>query len=272
MNTNPYISIPNTGSKSVQSLLAPYRTKIIFPTGEVGTFGRAALHATQWVHVFGDLGEGKPCIEVGDYVETACKGVFLTGGEHFTTHPVPSCFQVSHYLKNTLKTVFSRGALKIGAGAVIHSRVTIRSGVTIGEGAIVGAGSVVTKDVPPFAIVAGNPAVILRYRIPERQQEILQKMRWWEWKEIYIASYLAAIQRGEEVEVTPDMIEPKDNYFVMQASFAETEGYILKLKSAVMQGKEIPKEKFTGKMEYWRQQFSKKPGEEIILVNDAFDE
>ena len=45
----------------------------------------------------------------------------------------------------------------IGAGAIILP------GVTIGEGAVVGAGAVVTKDIPPFAIVVGNPAKIIRY-------------------------------------------------------------------------------------------------------------
>src|SRR5881296_1040639 len=52
-------------------------------------------------------------------------------------------------------TVVKRGA-SVGSGA------TVLCGITIGEGAIVGAGSVVTKDVPPFAVVAGNPARVLR--------------------------------------------------------------------------------------------------------------
>jgi acetyltransferase-like isoleucine patch superfamily enzyme len=53
-------------------------------------------------------------------------------------------------------TVIRRGA-SIGSGA------TVLSNVSVGENAIVGAGSVVTKDVPPHAIVAGNPARVLRY-------------------------------------------------------------------------------------------------------------
>jgi acetyltransferase-like isoleucine patch superfamily enzyme len=60
------------------------------------------------------------------------------------------------------KTVVSKGA-SIGSGS------TILSNVTIGENAIVGAGSVVTKDVPPNAIVAGNPAKVLRYLIEEKK-------------------------------------------------------------------------------------------------------
>ncbi|HEY4907325.1 MAG TPA: hypothetical protein VIH74_07720, partial [Candidatus Acidoferrum sp.] len=59
------------------------------------------------------------------------------------------------------KTVVKKGA-SIGSGC------TILANVTIGEGAIIGAGSVVTKDVPPNAIVAGNPAKFLRFVTEER--------------------------------------------------------------------------------------------------------
>jgi acetyltransferase-like isoleucine patch superfamily enzyme len=56
-------------------------------------------------------------------------------------------------------------------GASIGSGCTILSNVTIGEGAIVGAGSVVTRDVPPHAIVAGNPAKVLRYISTETEEK-----------------------------------------------------------------------------------------------------
>jgi acetyltransferase-like isoleucine patch superfamily enzyme len=48
-------------------------------------------------------------------------------------------------------------------GASIGSSATVLCGVTVGQGAVVGAGSVVTKDVPPYAVVAGNPARVIRY-------------------------------------------------------------------------------------------------------------
>ncbi len=57
----------------------------------------------------------------------------------------------------------------VGKGASIGSNATIMCGVTIGEGSMVGAGSVVTKDVPPFTIVAGNPAKTLRKICPNKQ-------------------------------------------------------------------------------------------------------
>ncbi len=58
--------------------------------------------------------------------------------------------------------------------------VTILDGITIGDGAIIGAGAVVTKDVPPYAIVGGVPAKIIRYRFDEETISELLKLKWWD--------------------------------------------------------------------------------------------
>jgi len=59
--------------------------------------------------------------------------------------------------------------------------VTILSGVKIGDGAVLGAGAVVTKDIPSYAIVVGNPGRIIKYRFsPETIQKLL-KIQWWNW-------------------------------------------------------------------------------------------
>jgi len=55
----------------------------------------------------------------------------------------------------------------------------VRCGVTVGDGAIVGAGAVVTRDVPPYAIVVGAPAHILRYRARPETIERLLQWKWW---------------------------------------------------------------------------------------------
>jgi virginiamycin A acetyltransferase len=57
----------------------------------------------------------------------------------------------------------------------------VMSGVTIGDGAIIGAYSVVTKDVPPYAIVGGNPAKIIRKRFLDSDIEQLLTLAWWDW-------------------------------------------------------------------------------------------
>ena len=68
---------------------------------------------------------------------------------------------------------------KIGNDVWIGSRVIVKAGVTIGDGAIVGSGAIVTKDVPPFAIVAGNPAKIIRFRFNQRIIDGLIESEWW---------------------------------------------------------------------------------------------
>lgn len=57
----------------------------------------------------------------------------------------------------------------------------ILSGVTVGDGAVIGAGAVVAHDVPPYAIVAGNPAKVIRYRFSETIIQQLEEIRWWDW-------------------------------------------------------------------------------------------
>lgn len=64
----------------------------------------------------------------------------------------------------------------IGSGAIIVGDVTV------GDGAVIAAGAVVTKDVPPFAIVGGSPAKIIRYRFPEALRERILRSRWWRWE------------------------------------------------------------------------------------------
>ena len=58
----------------------------------------------------------------------------------------------------------SKGDVKIGNDVWLGLNSTILSGITIGDGAVVGCNSVVTKDIPPYAIVAGNPAKTIKYR------------------------------------------------------------------------------------------------------------
>jgi virginiamycin A acetyltransferase len=71
----------------------------------------------------------------------------------------------------------------IGAGTWIGDNVTILPDVEIGNGAIVGAGSVVTRSVPPYAIVVGNPARVMRYRYPEEIIELIAPVEWWTWSD-----------------------------------------------------------------------------------------
>ena len=68
----------------------------------------------------------------------------------------------------------------IGRGSILKCSKPDKP-LTIGDGAIIAADSVVVKNVPPYAIVGGNPAKIIKYRFPEKIIEALLRIKWWEW-------------------------------------------------------------------------------------------
>lgn len=80
-----------------------------------------------------------------------------------------------------------KGQILIENDVWIGHGATIMGGVTIHNGAVVAANSTVTKDVPPYAIVAGNPARIVKYRFSEEIIEKLQMISWWNWAPEVIA-------------------------------------------------------------------------------------
>lgn len=81
-----------------------------------------------------------------------------------------------------------KGNIIIENDVWIGAKATIMSGVKICNGSVVASNSTVTKDVPPYSIVAGNPAKIVKYRFNERQIDSLLKIKWWEWTEDRIKS------------------------------------------------------------------------------------
>ncbi len=85
----------------------------------------------------------------------------------------------------------------IGNDVWIGANVLIKSGVTIGNGAVIGAGAVVTHNVPDYAIVAGIPARIIRYRFNNETKERLLRDKWWNLNDKEIQQYIIKNNLGK---------------------------------------------------------------------------
>jgi len=87
---------------------------------------------------------------------------------------------------------------RIGNDVWIGGNSVIMQGVNISDGAIVAAGAVVTKDVPPYAVVGGVPAKIIRYRFPEEVIASLLAWRWWDMTAAELKKYKTLFSRGDQ--------------------------------------------------------------------------
>lgn len=79
------------------------------------------------------------------------------------------------------KTNGNRLRITIGNDVWLGKNVIITNGANIGNGVIAGAGTIITKDIPDYAVVVGNPARIVKFRYSESQIQMLNKIKWWDW-------------------------------------------------------------------------------------------
>lgn len=104
-------------------------------------------------------------------------------GRYFHTGRGLTIFSISHNYEHA--TMIPYDEVSVGKPVVIKdfvwcgSNVTIVPGVTIGEGVVVGAGSVVTKDVPNYAVIGGNPAKVIKYRDIEKFKRLKEERKWY---------------------------------------------------------------------------------------------
>jgi acetyltransferase-like isoleucine patch superfamily enzyme len=144
---------------------------------------------------------GSPQFEVtvGAFCSIAPEVEFMaSGGGHkpdwITTYPLRWGLGISG---SSFTGVSRRGGITVGNDVWIGWGATILPGVTIGDGAVVGARSVVTRDVRPYAVVAGNPARELRRRFSDEQVEQLLEIAWWTWPDEELAQIVPLLHQPD---------------------------------------------------------------------------
>ncbi|MCL7715833.1 CatB-related O-acetyltransferase [Stenotrophomonas mori] len=131
---------------------------------------------------------------IGDYVCIGAEAVILMGGNH--THRT-DWFSLYPFADKVCEAYVGKGDTVIGDGAWIGMRAMIMPGVSIGEGAVVASGAIVTKDVAPYTIVAGNPAVPLRQRFPAGTVQRLLALGIYQWPEAKFEALKALITAAD---------------------------------------------------------------------------
>jgi acetyltransferase-like isoleucine patch superfamily enzyme len=123
-------------------------------------------------------------LTIGRFCSIADKVEMFLGGNHRsdwgTTYPFSAFPGLWPSAPQHIELHTSRGDVTLGHDVWIGSGAAILSGVTIGHGAVIAARAVVTRDVPPYAVVGGNPASVLRKRFDEATIAALLEIAWWD--------------------------------------------------------------------------------------------
>jgi acetyltransferase-like isoleucine patch superfamily enzyme len=151
-------------------------------------------------------------VTIGKYSSVSDTCEILLGVDHrpdwVTTYPLRIKYGLDGAYKDGLPA--TKGSVTIGNDVWIGWRAIITSGVSIGDGAVVGAGAVVTKDVEPYAIVAGNPAAMKRRRFNDETCEALLRIAWWDWSHEKVLSHVGQLStpKIEQFVAAHDTLQP----------------------------------------------------------------
>lgn len=145
---------------------------------------------------------------------------FFLGGNHrtdwITTFPFGHIF-LDEFPRGLIHGIkghpASKGDIVIMNDVWIGYGCTVLSGVTIGSGSVLAARSVVTKDVPPYSIVGGNPARVLKYRFNQEMIDLLLKVAWWDEDDSIVNAVVPMLQSIATIE---DVMNLRDKIFALK--------------------------------------------------------
>lgn len=161
-------------------------------------------------HTYGDpmarvWVKGNAIVKIGKYCSIADNVRFVIDGNHDMKAFSTFAFSVMLGWDECGPTNWGKEDPTVGNDVWIGADAVIYSGVHIGDGAVVAGQSVVTKSVPPYAVVAGNPAVIKKYRFNEKVIAQLLESRWWDLPEEVIRQKL--IPHMHDIEKVCEMLK-----------------------------------------------------------------
>lgn len=174
---------------------------------EIGDFTYGHPRVMTW-------GEGRRCI-IGKFCSIADGVTIFLGGNHrmdwVTTYPFSNITDTWPEADGIKGHPQSNGDVRIGNDVWLGWCSTILSGVTIADGAVVAANAVVTRDVPPYAVVGGNPAKLIKHRFGTKTIERLMKVKWWDWPEADIRSMVPHLV-SSDMETFLDKAESRGGF------------------------------------------------------------
>jgi len=157
-------------------------------------------------YVIGEASYGLPIVhdnhegttlKIGAYCSIASNVQIFLGGQHkvnwVSNYPFPFFFEMDTEYTEKYIAGGSRGDVIIGSDVWLCANCVILSGVTIGHSAVVANGAVISRDVPPYAVMAGNLAKQIKWRFDEATRNSLLEAAWWDWPKDEVNQILSLI-------------------------------------------------------------------------------
>ncbi|WP_233902909.1 CatB-related O-acetyltransferase [Stieleria maiorica] len=143
---------------------------------------------------------------IGKFCQIAHGVRFITSSANhsmrgFSTYPFANFMMNEATTADDMKALFDvadrKGDTVVGNDVWIGTEAVVMPGVTVGDGAIIGARAVVARDVPPYTVIAGNPAKPVKKRFDDQVTGALRDLRWWDWPIETIQANIDAISGAD---------------------------------------------------------------------------